>query len=153
MKKIFLLGSLFFCVQAFCQSTNQEAIKKVCLAETQAFNKHNYDSWASYHVQSADEQLNWNTADSSFGFQSGWNEISKAMKEWFKTAKDDNSKLSNDNYSIVERGNMAFAAYNAKAISPDGVTRRSRENRTLLKVGGQWKIVAVEAYLEYPREK
>ena len=152
MKTIFLVGLLFISVQSFSQATEQEAIKKICQAETQAFNKHDYNLWASCHVQNVDEQLTWNKPDSSFGFKSGWNEISKGMKEWFKTAKDDNSKLSSDNYTIVIRGNMAFAAYNALAENEDGSSRHSRENRTLLKINGQWKIMAVQAYLEYPRK-
>ena len=39
MKKLFLLilGSLLISVQTFSQAADQEAIKKVCKAETQAF--------------------------------------------------------------------------------------------------------------------
>ena len=155
MKKLFflILGSLLISVQTFSQAADQEAIKKTCLAETQAFYNRDYNSWASYHVQSADEQLNWNKPDSSFGFQSGWNEISKGMEDWFKTAEKDNSKISSDNFTIVIRGNMAFAAYNANAVNINGTIKHSRENRTLLKINNQWKILAVEAYLEYPRKK
>ena len=148
-----IIAGILFCSASFAQTANQDAIKKTCLAETQAFYNRDYNSWASYHVQSADEQLTWNKPDSSFGFQSGWNEISKGMEDWFKTAKKDNSKIKNDNYTIVIRGNMAFAGYSANSVDADGLIKRSRENRTLLKIDNQWKILAVQAYIESPRKK
>ncbi|MBK9492216.1 MAG: hypothetical protein IPO07_28080, partial [Haliscomenobacter sp.] len=59
-----------FCAHAIGQTSAEEAIKKVCLAETQAFLDLDFDTWSSYHVQSADEQLAWNNPDGTYGAQS-----------------------------------------------------------------------------------
>lgn len=52
MKKSFVLtlAALLFCIASFSQTPEQQAIKKVCIAETQAYNNFDYDTWASYHV-------------------------------------------------------------------------------------------------------
>lgn len=155
MKKSFILLAtvLIFSVQSFAQTAEQEAIKKLCLAETQAYNNFDYDTWASYHVQSADEQLSWNNADGSFGFQSGWEEISKGMKDWFKTATKEKLKQSNDNFMFTIRGDIAFVSYNTTSQNADGKTTKLRDYKTLLNVKGQWKILAVQAYVDYSSGK
>ncbi len=152
MKKSFvsILVALLFCMQSFSQTAEQEAIKKVCLSETQAYTDFNYDTWASYHVQSADEQLAWNNPDGTFGSQSGWEEISKGMKDWFKTATRKNLKQSSDNFMFIIHGDIAVVAYNTTSQNADGKTTKSRDYKTLLNVKGQWKILAVQAYVDYP---
>ena len=137
----------------FAQTAEKEAIKKVCLAETTAYRNLNYASWASYHVQSKDEQLSWNQPDSSFGFESGWDDISKGMKDWCKIAKKEDSKISNDDYTIVIHGDMAFAAYNANIQTTGGKITNMREYRTMLLIHGKWKILAVQAYVDYTSDK
>lgn len=148
-----ILGGMLLCVYAFGQTTQQEAIKKVCLAETQAFNDLDFDTWASYHIQSVDEQLAWNNSDGTYGFQSGWNEISEGMKVWFKDAKKENLKPSQDNFTYVIHGDMAFVAYNTSSQNAEGKTTRTREYRTLVHSTGQWKILAVQAFFDYTSGK
>src|SRR5664279_476888 len=103
MKKSFILilGALLLWGQTFSQTADQDAIKKVCLAETQAYVSFDYNTWASCHVQSKDEKLAWNNPDGSFGSESGWEEISTGMKEYFKTGQKENLKLSSDNFTYV----------------------------------------------------
>lgn len=155
MKKSFvlILAAFIFCMQSIAQTAAQEAIKKVCAAETKAYKNLDYNAWASYHVQSKDEQLSWNNPDASFGFESGWNKISNGMKDWFKTAKKDGSKISRDNYTIVIHGDMAFATYNATTKNTEGKEIKMREYRTLLLIDGSWKILAVQAYADYAIDK
>lgn len=130
MKKIFPVIALLLCAHCFAQTqtTEEDAIKKICLAETIAYANLDYNAWASYHVQSKDEQLNWNEPNASFGFQSGWDEISTGMKDWFKTAKKEDTKISSDNYTIVIRGDMAFAAYSTSTQTTAGKTTKLRES-------------------------
>lgn len=155
MKKIFILilGGLSFCGYTFSQTADQEAIKKVCIAETEAYIDFDYDNWASYHVQSADEQLAWNNPDGSFGSQSGWQAISKAMKDYFKTGKKEHLKSSSDNFTFVIHGDMAFASFNRSSQNAEGKTTQLKEYRTLLKKNGKWKILAVQAYVDHPSGK
>ncbi len=155
MKKSFILilCGLLFWGQTFSQTPDQKAIKKVCLAEVQAYEDFNYETWASCHVQSADDQLAWNNPDGSFGAESGWEAISKDMKDYFKTGKKENLKLSSDNFTFVIHGDMAFASFNRSAQNIEGKTTQLQEYRTLLKINGLWKIMAVQAYVNYPSGK
>jgi hypothetical protein len=155
MKKSFILilGVLLFCAHSYSQTADQEAIKKVCIAETQAYVDFDFDAWASYHVQSADDQLAWNAPDGSFGSESGWETISKGMKDYFQTGKKKNVKLSSDNYSFVIHDDMAFVWFNASSQNTEGKTTLAKGFRTLLKINGQWKILAVQAYINYPSGK
>ena len=155
MKKSFILflGGLLICVFSFAQEADKEAIKKVCVAETQAYVDFNYNSWASCHVQSADEQLEWNNPDGTFGSESGWEKISKGMKDYFKTGQKENLKLLSDNFTFVIHNDMAFASFNRSSQNAEGKTTLMQEYRTLLKRNGQWKILAIQAYVNHPSGK
>ena len=137
MKNVLFSALMLISYQVtFAQST-EEAIKKVCLAETQAYLNFDFDTWASYHVQSVDEQLAWNNPDGTYGFESGWEKIGEGIKSWFQTAKKENLKASADNFTFVIHGDMAFVAYNSSIQNAEGKTTRSREHRTLLYKNGQ----------------
>ena len=152
MKKLLylILGGLLLCGQTFSQTADQEAIKKVCLAEIQAYVDYNYDSWASYHIQSVDEQLAWNNPDGSYGSESGWEAINNNIKEWFKTSQKENLKLSSDNFAFVIKNDMAFVSFNRSSQNAEGKITLLKEFRTLLKKNGQWKILAIQAYVNHP---
>jgi hypothetical protein len=155
MKKslILILGAVLFCTHSYSQTADEQAIKKVCMAETQAYVDFDYAAYAAYHVQGANDQLAWNTPDGSFGSLSGWEAISKDIKDYFQTAKKKNLKLLSDNYSFVIQGDMAFACYNASSQDTEGKTSLAKEFRTLLKIKGQWKILAVEVYINHTSGK
>lgn len=147
---------LLLCLAAgniFSQTAEQEAIKKVCIAETQAYIDYNFEAWASYHVQSADEQLAWNNPDGSFGAQSGWETIGKGMKDWFLSSQKSVDIRTSDHFTIVVHGDMAFASYESVSKNAEGKTTKIHEYRTLLFLGGQWKILAVQAFIDYPSGK
>ena len=151
MKKLSLVISLFLLlsIYSFAQTSEQVAIKKVCIDEQHAYNNFDYETWASYHVQTADEQLSWNEPNGSYGTQSGWEEISKGMKDWFTTAKKEDLKISNTDFIIVIRGDMAFATFNTTTETTAGKLTKMKDYRTLLHTNGKWKILAVQAYVNY----
>jgi hypothetical protein len=150
---ILILGALLLCAQTFSQTADQEAIKKVCIAETQAYVDFDYDALASYHVQSANDQLAYNTPDGSFGSISGWEAIGKGLKNYFQTGKKETVKLASDHFIFVIHDDMAFACYNASSQNTEGKTTLAKEFRTLLKINGQWKILAVQAFINRTSEK
>jgi ketosteroid isomerase-like protein len=151
MKKSFILilGVLLFCANTYSQTEEEDAIKKVCVAETKAFNDFDFDALASYHVQSADDQLAVNKPDGSFSSLSGWETIGKALKNYFLATKKETVKLASDNFTFVIHGDMAFACYNASSQNTEGKTTLAKEFRTLLKINGQWKILGVQAFINY----
>ncbi len=154
MKSFFLIiGALLFCAQSFSQTADEEAIKRVCIAETKAFNDFDFDAMAAYHVQSANDQLAINKPDGSFSSKSGWEAIGKALKNYFQSNKKETVKLASENFSFVIHDDMAFACYNASSQNIEGKTILAKEFRTLLKINGEWKILAVLAYVDYPSGK
>jgi len=155
MKKSFILivGVLLFCAHTYSQTADEDAIKKVCIAETQAYADFDYDALASYHVQSAEDQLAYNTPNGAFGTQTGWENISKGLKNYFQTGKKQSLKLSSDNYHFVIHGDMAFVWFDASTQNDAGKITLMKGYRTLLKINGQWKILAVLAYVDHPSGK
>lgn len=144
-----IFGGLLLCGPVAAQTDDQQAIKQVCYDESMAYHARDFEKWASYHVQSADEQLTWNNPDGSFGFDSGWAKIGAGMKDWFQNAKPEQIRLTNSNFVFVIRGDMAFIAYDSDALNAEDKTVRMRENRTLLRVDGKWKVLAVQAYANH----
>lgn len=98
--------------QAPSVNADEEAIKKVCIAESQAYADLDYDAYASYHTQSADEQLVLNNPNGTYSSRVGWDSISTAVKRQIQAGKKENvSKVFGDNFTIVIHGDMAFAAF------------------------------------------
>ncbi len=143
------IAGILLCSASFAQTADKDAIKKICTAESQAYHDHDYNAFVQYHVQSADEQLAWNNPDGSYGFQTGWDSIGKGIKEWFQNEKKEDVKVVNDHFIFTIHNDMAFVAYNSNVQSASGKTTKLREYRTLLLTKGQWKILAVEAYIDH----
>ena len=153
MKSTFLLAlALLFSLPAFAQ-TAEESIKKVCLAETQAWLDIDFETWVAQHAQHENETLVWTNPDGSFGSLVGWPIIYKTIKEGAANAKKDPAKLSHENYAFIVQGSMAFAAYDQILTAPDGKISKSREHRNLILKDGQWKIVAVMAFYDHAGAK
>ena len=50
-------------------------------------------------------------------------------------------------------GDMAFVAYDASVPTGEDKISRFRESSTLLRVNGEWKILAVQAFVDYSKGK
>jgi hypothetical protein len=155
MKKIIILitGVLFLTTYSYAQKKEEEAIKKVCIAETKAYYDFDIDALTFYHVQSENDQLVANLPDGSFDAKSGWGNISKVLKDYFQTTKKESVTLTSNNFTFVIQDKMAFVCYNASSQNTAGKTTLIREYRTLLKIKGQWKILAVQAFVDYTTGK
>ncbi len=148
MKHLLTLAlALLLAFPAFAQ-TPEEAIKKVCLAETQAWLDADLNAWVATHAQHENETLVWVAPDGSAGNMVGWTDIYKAIKEDAATAKKKSSKLVDDNFKFIIQGSMAFAMYDQSVTDADGKVTKSREHRTMILKDGQWKIAAVISVYE-----
>jgi hypothetical protein len=155
MKKSFILiiGLLCFTTLSYSQNKEQTEIKKVCLAETKAFTEFDFDGVASYHVKNEEAQFAFNTAEGSFTITYGWETFSEALKEYFKNSKKESVTLTSDNFRNVIKGKMAFVSYDAISTTAAGVKTISKEYRTMLKIKGQWKILAEQVYFDFKKGK
>jgi len=76
------------------------------------------------------------------------------MKDWFRTAQKENLKLSRDNFTFVVHTDKAFVCYSTSSQNTaTGKITKKRDYKTLLLINGQWKILAIQAYVDYPSGK
>ena len=148
-----LLIGFMLHVQVFSQNKDEDEIKKLCLAETEAYNNFDFDKLASFHVKGPTDQVTWNTADGSFGFHTGWDNIAKGLKEWFATAKKEKPEQTTDNFQYYISGNLAFVSYSTTSKNEQGKITKMRDNKTLKRIKGQWKILTIQAYIDFPGNK
>jgi ketosteroid isomerase-like protein len=155
MKKLItlILSVVLFSTHSYSQTVEEAAIKKVCIAETKAYNDKDYEALASYHVQSVNDQIVINTADGSFSTYAGWDSIGTMLKRYFENSKKEPVKLGSSNFTFEIHSDMAFVSYDASSQNKEGKTTLSREYRILLNVKGKWKILAEQVYLDYVKGK
>lgn len=153
MKHLLTLAlALLFTLPVTAQSA-EEAIKKVCLAETQAWLDADFNAWVATHAQHENETLAWTNEDGSNQHLIGWDNIYKVIKNAAATAQKSSGKLAADNFKTIVQGSMAFAMYDQSLTDAAGKVSRSREHRVLTLKDGQWKIVAVMAFYQLAEVK
>ena len=91
MKRLLVLAMLVgvhagvFAPAAMAQNqADEEAIKKVLLAETDRFFARDYNGWASTFVQVPAAAQAWNNADGTYTHRLGWDTISARIREFMK---------------------------------------------------------------------
>lgn len=139
--------ALLLALPVFSQS-KEDAIKKVCIAETQAWLDADLNAWAAAHDQHENETIVFTNPDGTFFSLVGWDNIYKVIKEGAATATKDGAKLNDENFTYIIQTDMAFVTYDQTLTAKDGKVSKSRENRNLILKDGQWKIVAVLSFYD-----
>lgn len=130
-------------------AADDEAIKKVLLAETDHFFARNFEAWAATFVQVPSATQVWNNADGSYVYRHGWETISARIREFMKNnPKPDPTPLHRENFDIRHYGNAAFVTFD-KYMGDRQTAKPIREVRVVERVGGQWKIVCVAAFIDH----
>src|SRR4051812_8476179 len=128
--------------QASAQVPDDEALKSVVKAETQAFCDRDFnalqDKWL--HDPSVSRQVVAYGRDNP---QRGWDAISAAIANNIKANPPIKVELSVANFLARKGENYAWVEYDQLiAIPRNGSKEESRERRLLLKSGNQWKIAS-----------
>src|SRR3954466_6102537 len=128
--------------QASAQVPDDEALKTVVQAETQAFYDRDFnalqDKWL--HDPSVSRQV---VAYGRTNPQRGWDAISAAIAKSLDGNPPMKVELSVANFLARKGENYAWIEYDQLiTISQDGSKGESRERRLLLKSGNQWKIAS-----------
>ena len=147
MRKFTLLTAIMFLAIIACgQNPEENNIKNVLRAETEALYKRDLEAWKQLWVHDAQANRNF---ISSYGMSSraGWDSIAAARERAIqKDPKPVPIQLKNDNYTIRTNGNMAWVEYNQELSYPDLDTSDgsgyTREYRVLIKENNQWKIAS-----------
>jgi hypothetical protein len=130
-------------------AADEEAIKRVLLAETDRFFARDYDGWAATFVQVPNATQVWNNADGSYTHRLGWETISARIRD-FMTAnpQPDRTPMWRENFQIRHYGDAAFVTFD-KYMGDRQTAKPIREVRVVERQGGEWKIVCVAAFMDH----
>jgi tetratricopeptide (TPR) repeat protein len=132
-----LLILLTYAVQA-----QEQELKKVIKAETDAFYSSNAEAWEAAWLHDA-ESTRTVVANGSYSTVKGWDNFGPQMVKSLKQSKATPIELRTDNYILRTDGSLAWVEYD-QYINPPGADpknrRFSREYRVLTRKDGNWKI-------------
>ena len=140
----FFVGLFLTASLSFAQSADEEKIKTFLKDETIAFYGRKADAWESgwLHDANISRAIIFN---SSYSFSTGWEKNGPPVVEMLKKNADKPIAVEvvNENYLMRMGTDMVWVEYDqiitAPSIDPK-IRRFSREQRLLVKQGGQWKI-------------
>lgn len=134
---------------ALTRADEEEAIKRVLLAETDFFFARDYDGWASTFVKEPGAIQIWNNGDGSYTHSVGWETISKNVKAFMESHPEPNTTtLWRENFAFRHYGDAAFVTFD-KYMGDRETTKPIKEIRVVEKQGGGWRIVCVAAFIDY----
>lgn len=139
----------FFVLSVTClaQSKDEIAIKKVIIDETDAFTKLNFEGQMSAYVRDANTTQQYNNADGSISVNEGWENINKDMRAYFKeNPKVNFTKVTHTNWKMNKMSTDWYSVrFDQTMTDTKGKVGKSKENRIMHKVNGQWKIASMIA--------
>ena len=128
---------------------DEDAIKRVLLAETDRFFARDFDGWASTFVQVPAAVQAWNNADGSYTHRLGWATISERIREFMKNnPKPDTTPMWRENFVIRHSGNAAFVTFD-NWLGNRQTAKPIHEVRVVERQGSEWKIVCVVALMDH----
>ena len=156
MKRLLVLAMLIgihagiFAPAALAQSPgDEEAIRRVLLAETDRFFARDFDGWASTFVQVPAAVQAWNNADGTYTHRLGWDTISARIREFIKNnPAPDTRPMVRENFVFRHYGNAAFVTFD-KYIGDRKTVKPIREIRVVERQGAEWKIVCLVALMDH----
>ena len=97
---------------ALAQSqADEDAIRKVLLAETDRFFARDFNGWASTFVQVPAAAQAWNNADGTYTHRLGWETISVRIREFMKNNPNpDKTPMWRENFVFRHYGNAVHCA-------------------------------------------
>jgi hypothetical protein len=128
---------------------DEEAITRVLLAETDRFFARDFEGWASTFVQVPGATQAWNNADGTYVHRLGWETIGARIREFMKNnPTPDRTPLHRENFMFRHYGNAAFVTFD-KYMGDRKTAKPVREIRVVERVGSDWKIVCVAAFIDH----
>ncbi len=130
-------------VAARAQSSDDEVLKRVIRAETEAFYARKADAWQAtwLHDASVTRTL---IANGSYTAVRGWDSFGPAIVQGLRQNPTPVAiQLQSDNYLIRSAGTLAWVEYDQRIAAPgDSVPYLSHERRALVRQDGQWRIAS-----------
>jgi|GEM_PF-769260 len=124
--------------------SDEEAIKKLCIKETDAYVKRDFNTWANCYVDAPTTSLilTNNGDPGSMSESTGFQKIAKGMKEWMVVSPQSEIQvLDRSSWIIKINGNMASVSYSQfNLMVKSGAKIKSKELGVVEKINGAWKI-------------
>jgi tetratricopeptide (TPR) repeat protein len=132
--------------QAFAQSAEEEAVKAVLIAETEAYFSRDAEAWQAAWMQN-DKSIRTYVSAATYSLDKGWENIGPKMIEWIRNnPTPSDGTFRTDNFLIRVDETMAVASYDQWQEYTDAGQKKewhSREQRMLVNDNGRWKIAAM----------
>jgi hypothetical protein len=142
-----VLGSLVCVPPLLAQNAEVDAVKRVIRAETESYYRHDADAWKATWIQDS-TAIRTGVESGGFAVDLGWDKFGPQTVDALK--KDPTPQvidLQTSHFAVRTDGGLAWAEYNQRITSPtDSVPYVSREQRTLIKRNGEWKILSAGTF-------
>ena len=135
------------------QSKDETAIKKVITDETDAFIKQNYEKEISYFVHETYTVQQYNNEDGTVSVGEGWEAINKGIKAYFKANPRPNFvNATRSNWKLkMMSPDWYWVRYDQVMTDVKGKAGKSKENRIMQRINGQWKIASLVALWDFKK--
>lgn len=138
---IMLLGS----VVAFAQKNEEEAVKKACIAQHNAWMQRDIAALKAINASVPYSSRYWATKDGWIGGVNGSDQINKTYADLInKFPEPMKATVERSNWQLKPMGeNFYWATFDFVSTDQDGKEYRQKEARLLEKINGEWKMVSV----------
>ena len=129
---------------------DQDLIKVVIEKETQTFFRVDRKGWEESWLKTP--YAYWSYSDSTgTSYVEGWDQLNKTFDDYFKTAKPNQAKITNEWVEVRVYGNGAYARFTQRV--QDDIDRDETSQVRVLEKGkdGKWKVICVAAVAVYSK--
>ena len=129
------------------QSADLDEIKRVIREETESYYRRDADAWKGTWVQDSSAIRTFITSG-SYSVALGWDRFGPGTLELIRKATPQVVQVDRTNYVVRIDGGLAWAEYDERTVSPpDTVPLLARQQRTLVKRNGEWRILSAGSFV------
>lgn len=131
------------------QNAETDAVKRVIREETESYYRRDADAWKGTWVQDSSAIRTFITSG-SYSVALGWDKFGPGTVESLrKESTPQVVQVDRSNYVVRIDGGLAWAEYDERTTTPtDSVPLLARQQRTLVKRNGEWRILSAGSFVE-----
>ena len=131
------------------QNAETDAVKRVIREETESYYRRDADAWMGTWVQDSSAIRTFITG-SSYSVARGWDTFGPGtVASLRKEPTPQRERVDRSNYVVRIDGALAWAEYDERTTNrPDSLPLLARQQRTLIKQNGRWRILSAGSFVE-----
>jgi tetratricopeptide (TPR) repeat protein len=130
------------------QSADVDAVKRVIRAETETYYQRDTTGWKRTWIQDSSAIRTFITG-SSYSVALGWDRFGPSTVASITNTAPEAVQIERTNYVIRIDGALAWAEYDERTnFATDSVPLLARQQRTLVKRNGEWRILSAGSFVE-----